>query len=115
MVCSQGPYTHDAIVGDSQKENVLLLEAKACWNNHDDDHVEQEDDLGVTAKIDDAQGKRTRSEDQAGKVGGQDLDNLQSFLSLFNHCLMSGLVGNLLIAVQLTWLIWLFLMKIASV
>ena len=56
----------------------------------------------MTAKIDDAQGKRTRSEDQAGKVGGQDLDNLQSFLSLFNHCLMSGLVGNLLIAVQLT-------------
>ena len=52
----------------------------------------------MTAEIDDAQGKRTRSEDQAGKVGGQDLDNLQSFLSLFNHCLMSGLVGKLLIA-----------------
>ena len=51
--------------------------------------------MGVAAKIDDAQGKRTRSEDQAGKVGGQNLDNLQLFLSLFNHCLMSGLVGNL--------------------
>ena len=98
MVCSQGPYTHDAIVGDSQKENVLLLEAKAGWNNDDDDHVEQEDDLGVTAKIDDAQGKRTRSEDQAGKVGGQNLDNLQLCLSLFNYCncLMCGLFGYLL-------------------
>ena len=52
----------------------------------------------MAAEIDDAQGKRTRSEDQAGKVGGQNLDNLQ----LFNHCLMSGLVGNLLTAVQWT-------------
>ena len=84
MVCSHGPDTHDAIVGESQKENVLLLEAKGGWNNDYDDHVEQEDDLGVAAKIDDAQGKRTRSEDQAGKVGGQNLDNLQLFLSLFN-------------------------------
>ena len=56
----------------------------------------------MAAEIDDAQGKRTRSEDQAGKVGGQNLNNLQLFLSLFNHCLMSGLDGNLLTAVQWT-------------
>ena len=76
-LCLEWANAHDAVVGAGQEEDVLLLKAKLEGDDNDDGDVDEEDDEGlVGSKVDDAKCQRAGSEDQAGQIGGQNLDRV---------------------------------------
>ena len=76
-LCLEWANAHDAVVGAGQEEDVLLLKAKLEGDDNDDGDVDEEDDEGlVGSKVDDAKSQRAGSEDQAGQIGGQNLDRV---------------------------------------
>ena len=54
-LCLERADAHDAVVGASQEEDVLLLKPKLERDDDDDGDVDEEDDEGVVgSKVDDA-------------------------------------------------------------